>query len=35
MEALKRTQEDLGKGKQKLEEMLAKLEREQVSGSHR
>lgn len=30
MDALKKTQEDLGKGKQKLEDMLAKLEREQV-----
>lgn len=29
MDALKKTQEDLGKGKQKLEDMLAKLEREQ------
>ena len=30
MDALKRTQDDLGKGKQKLEDMLERLEREQV-----
>ena len=31
MDALKKTQEDLQKGKQKLEEMLEKLESEQVN----
>lgn len=31
MDALKRTQEDLNKGKNTLEDMLQKLEKEQVS----